>query len=562
MPRLTLPILLATSLLGAACTSPPPRLDAAAVEAALSAAVDSTVLYRHMAVLAADSMEGRGTGTRGEERAIRYIRQQMEAIGLEGGAPGGGFFQEVPLRGSTPVAVSNLVLTTTDGRTERFAFFDDFTVATDTDAEEAAVEGRLLFVGYGITNPAYDWDDYKDVDVTGRLLVILVNDPPATPEEPNLFQGDTLTYNGRWTYKYEEARRRGARGVLLVHTDELAGYPFGVLQATARSEQLQLDTPPENPLVLRGWIRRGVAERLAELSGTTLEAWIAAAGRRDFRPQELPVSVSLSARFTVRRLTGTNVIGRLRGREAPDEAVLYTAHHDHLGMDEARIAAGEDGIYNGAVDNASGVAMLLAVADAFARLPERPRRTVLFATVTAEEHGLLGSTFLAEHPPLPLARIVANVNLDAGNLFGATEDIVGIGAERSTLRDVFREAAAEEGLAVSPDPQPGQGFFFRSDQLALARGGVPGVFLNTGRRFVGQPPSYADSVFAAFNRERYHQPSDVMHDGMRFAGLVQQTRVAFRLGLRLADSDLRPTWNPTEPFAEARRASEAALRDG
>ncbi|MFN3597974.1 MAG: M28 family peptidase [Rubricoccaceae bacterium] len=529
-------------------TAPAAEAPADGLSAAL-AAIDTTTLYRHMATLAADSMEGRGTGTPGEERAVNYIRAEMERIGLEGGAPGGGFFQAVPLRGKTPQNVSDLRLRSARGEEAVFAFFDDFILSSERPDTRAALDGELVFVGYGISNPGYDWDDYKDVDVAGRILVGFVNEPPATAEEPGLFQADTLTYNGRWTYKYEEARRRGARGMFLIHTDEMAGYGFQVLQGSARGEHVMLDAPLENALALRGWITQPTAERLARMAGTTLEAWKAAAARRDFRPQPLGVSAQVEATFTARTFTGTNVIGVLRGRDRQDEGVLYTAHHDHLGMRDGEI-------YNGAVDNAAGVAKLLAIAEGFARLAERPRRSVYFATVTAEENGLLGSAYLAQNPPIAAAGLIANINLDAGNLYGETEDIVGIGAERSELMRYFRQAAEDEGLTVSPDAQPGQGFFFRSDQLSFAREGVPGVFVNTGTRFVGQPASYADSVFAAYNRDRYHQPDDVMHEGMRFGGLAQQARVALRLGHRLADSDARPAWNDAEPFAETRRRSE------
>lgn len=525
-------------------------------EAAL-ALIDSTTLRQHIAVLAHDDMEGRGTGTPGEERAVAYIAEQMEAAGLVGAAEDGSFFQPVPLLGSTPVEVGSLTLTAEDGTTEAFAFDEDFVASTDLDAAEAEISGALVFVGYGITNPGYDWDDYKDVDVSGKVLVGFVNDPPATAEEPNLFQGDTLTYNGRWTYKYEEARRRGAQGMLLIHTNETAGYSFQVLQAGARGEQIQLATPPENPLHLKGWITQPVAERLAEMSGTTLEAWFEAAASRAFRPAELPVSASLAATFETRRFEGTNVLGKIAGATHPEEAVVYSAHHDHLGKDEALIAAGEDGIYNGAVDNASGVSMLLTIARAFRALEEPPARTVLFATVTAEESGLLGSEHYAEHPVIPLAHTIANINVDSGNLHGETEDIVGIGAERSEMLALLREAAAEEAMSVTPDPQPGQGLFFRSDQLAFARGGVPAVFINTGHRFRGRDAAYADSVFADYRANRYHQPGDELTDEMLFGGLVQQTRVAFRLGHRLASEPaLRPAWKPSEAFAETRAASE------
>ena len=413
-----------------------------------------------------------------------------------------------------------------------------------------------MFVGYGISNPGYDWDDYKDLDVTGKVLLSFVNDPPATAEEPNLFQADTLTYNGRWTYKYEEARRRGAAGILLIHTEPMAGYPFTVLSNGARGEQIDLATLPENPLALKGWITQDVAEQLAQMSGTTLEAWQEAAATRDFEPQELPVNANLAMQFERRRFEGTNVLGKIVGATRPDEAIVYTAHHDHLGKDQALIDAGEDGIYNGAVDNASGVAMMLEIAEAF-MASEPPARTVLFATLSAEEEGLLGSKFYATDPVFPLAKTIANVNVDSGNLYGETDDIVGIGAERSEMLDFLRDAAAAENMTVTPDPAPNQGTFFRSDQLAFARGGVPAVFVKTGRSFRNRPADYHDTITADYRTNRYHQVEDELRDDAPFGGIVQQTRVAFRLGYRLANSTLRPQWKPSEAFAETRAASEA-----
>ncbi len=519
------------------------------------AQIDSVMLREHIAVLAADEFEGRGTGTPGEEKTIAYIREQMEAAGLVGAMPDGSFFQPVPLLGSTPTDVGTLTFTPADGDPVALDFVDDYIASTDLDATEASINGPLVFVGYGISNPGYDWDDYKDMDVTGKVLVSFVNDPPATEDEPNLFQADTLTYNGRWTYKYEEARRRGAAGMLLIHTGPMAGYPFTVLSAGARGEQIQLATPPENPLQLKGWIPQPVAEQLAEMSGTTLAAWMAEATTRDFQPRELPVTADLTMTFETRTFEGTNVLGKIEGTSHPDEVVLYTAHHDHLGIDREREAAGEDGIYNGAVDNASGVGMMLELAEAF-NATESPARTVMFATLSAEESGLLGAGYLAENFPVSLANVIANVNVDSGNLNGPTDDIVGIGAERSEMLGLLRTAAAGEGMTVTPDNQPNQGLFFRSDQLAFARGGVPALFLNTGTQFRGQPADYAAQIKAAYRATSYHQPSDELRDDMLFGGIVQQTRVAFRLGHAIANSTVRPAWNPSEAFAETRRLSE------
>lgn len=564
--RHTLWLALCLPLLLTACddtTSRPTAgsdVDSLAVEApplpeAALAAIDSTDLREHIAALASDEFEGRGTGTPGEQKTIEYVREQMQEAGLVGAAPDGGFFQEVPLLGSTPTDVGTLVLTPDDGDPVALDFVDDYIASTDLDDAEASIDAPLVFVGYGISNPGYEWDDYKGVDVSGKVLVAFVNDPPATAEEPNLFQGDTLTYNGRWTYKYEEARRRGAAGVLLIHTEETAGYPFTVLSAGARGEQIQLATPPENPLQLKGWITQPTAERLAVMSGSSLDEWLERAGSRDFQPRELPVTASLAMEFESRRFSGTNVLGKIPGATRPDEAVVYTAHHDHLGIDEDLVAAGEDGIYNGAVDNASGVAMMLELAEAFSAV-ERPDRTVMFVTLTAEESGLLGAEHYAENPVVPLANTIANINVDSGNLNGPTDDIVGIGAERSEMLGLLRAAAAEEGMTVTPDNQPNQGLFFRSDQLAFARAGVPAVFLNTGTQFRGRPVDFAEQIKADYRANRYHAPGDELRDDMLFGGILQQARVALRLGYALANSTLRPQWNENEAFAETRAKSE------
>lgn len=561
--RLALPVLAAAGL--AACTpaatvtapaaSTPTALISAAPSAAL-AAIDSTTLWRHLVTLASDAFEGRGTGTPGEDRAVQYIEAQMRAAGLTGAFAGGSFRQSVPLLGSTPQNVTPLTLSK-GSQTESFTFVRDFTVATDLDAAHAMVDGELVFVGYGIANPGYRWDDYKGVDVRGKLLVAFVNDPPQTADEPGLFQGDTLTYNGRWTYKYEEARRRGAKGIFLIHTAPTAGYPFQVLSASAPREQIQLATPPENPLQLKGWITMTTAQRLAQMAGTTLDAWFEAAARRDFRPQNTGVNLRLMSDFAVRRFAGTNVVGKIPGTTRAAENVLYTAHHDHLGKNDEMIAQGRDGIYNGAVDNASGVAMLLTLAKAWQASP-RPQRTLYFASVTAEESGLLGSAYYAQHPAAPMVQTVANLNVDSGNLVGRTADIVGLGAERSELMGLLRTAAAAEVLSVTADPNPNAGLYFRSDQLSFARLGVPGVFFNTGKQFVGQDASFAARVEADYTQNRYHQPSDELLPGMQAGGALQQTRVAYRMGYGLAFSAMRPAWRAGEAFAEIRATQEQA----
>ena len=528
-------------------------------EAAL-AAIDSVALRAHIDTLASDAYGGRGTGTPGEQMTVDYVIRQFRALGLEGGMPDGSFTQDVPLRSLRVTEATPLTFTAEDGTTAAFDFVDDAALGTDTDASSISLDGaELVFVGYGITAPGYDWDDYGDTDVTGKVLVSFVNDPPATAEEPALFQADTLTYNGRWTYKYEEARRRGARGILLIHTDEMAGYPFGVIASDAFGAHPSGANPPEGALDARGWISETAARQLAEMSGSTLDDWLEMAGRRDFAPVELPVTASVTMEIEQSAdLVGQNVVAKLPGASA--EAIVYGAHHDHLGTNDELVAAGQDGIYNGAIDNASGVAMMIELAEAFAAVRDSGTelaRSVYFVTFTAEEAGLLGSAYFAENPPIPLGQMVANVNVDSGNLFGPTDDIVGIGSERSDLRALLIETARAEGMTVTADPAPNQGIFFRSDQLAFARGGVPAVFINTGDSFRGREAGYGEQVRDAYRADRYHQPTDELTDDLLFGGIVQQTRVAFRMGYALAMSDLAPQWRDSEAFAETRRASLA-----
>ena len=541
----------------------PPRLDASAAPTAPEAglaAIDTVRMRQHIATLASDEFGGRGTGTEGERKTVAYITEQLRAAGLEGGMPDGSFTQDVPLRSVRVVETTPLTFRPDTGAPASFEPVRDMALTTDTANGAAALDGAdLVFVGYGVTNAAERWDDYAGVDVRGKVVVAFVNDPPATAEEPRLFQADTMTYNGRWTYKYEEARRRGARGALLIHTDETAGYPFGVIADDALGAHPSSAQPPEGALEVRGWISERAGRALAEMAGESFDTWVQQAGTRGFRPVELPVVADVSMEIEqTAGLVGQNVVAKLPGRSP--EAVVYGAHHDHLGTDHALVAAGQDGVYNGAVDNASGVAMLIETARAFAASGPLDR-TVYAVTFTAEEAGLLGSGYFAEHPPVPLSQMVANVNVDSGNLYGETDDVVGIGSERSDLAGLLAAAAGAEGLTVTADNAPGAGLFYRSDQLAFARGGVPAVFLGTGDSYRGRPEGYGQQVRDGYRAERYHQPGDELTDDLSMAGILQQTRVAFRLGYALAASDLEPQWRPGEAFAETRRNSQATARE-
>ena len=512
--------------------------------------IDSVTVRTHLKTLSSDMMEGRGTGTEGEKRAVHYISDQFKALGLAPGAKDGSWFQEVPLLGSTPTVVKPL---TFEGPNGAFSgeFGTAFTASTDLASERVATSGELVFVGYGISASGSNWDDFKGIDVRGKILVSFVNDPPPTSEEPSRFKGDTLTYFGRWTYKQEEARRKGAKGILLIHTTPTASYPFAVVGNGAAREQIQFATPPLNSLELKSWISQEMGEKLAIASGSTLEQWFIEAADRNFRPRVLPVSVTAEMKYALRYFSGTNVVALLPGTEKPNEAILFTSHHDHLGVGKPDKKG--DAIYNGAVDNASGVAMLLTMAKALKQAANPPKRSVLFLSVTAEESGLLGSAYYAANPTFPMNKIVANLNVDSGNVHGRTTDISGIGAETSQMLHLLRDAAKAEGMTVSPDPNPNAGLFFRSDQLSFARVGVPAFFLNSGKNFIGRSQGFAQQAEAEYTALRYHQPADEFDPKWAMGGMVQQMRVCLRLGYTLAMDGSWPQWKPGAEFEAARK---------
>ncbi|MEM6287085.1 MAG: M28 family peptidase [Bacteroidota bacterium] len=482
-------------------------------EAAL-AAIDAAGLRQRIAVL---TSEGGETGTPSKAATVASLVEPFRALGLEGGMPDGSFTQDVPLRSTRVTEATPLTFTPDTGEPASFAFVADVALGTDIDATSVALDGAdLVFVGYGITAPGVAWDDFKGLDVTGKVLVALVGVPPATAEDPTLFQATARTNVGRWTSTYEEARRRGAKGVLLIHTEAIAGYPFGVVADDAFGTHPVAAEPPEGALEVRGWIREGAARALAEMAGSSLDDWLKRAGRRDFEPVELPVEASVAMQIEqAAGPVGQNVVATIPGTTRADEAVVYSAR---LGVGASREAAEADGIQG----DASGVAMLLGIAEAF-RTAGAPERTVFLVLFGPEAAGPWGASVFADTPPVPLARTVANINIDSGNLFGGTEGLVGIGAERSDLGALLEAAAAAESAIVSGAPTPRAGRFDRSPPLALARGGVSTVTLGTGDRTLG--------------------------------GLVQQTRVAFRLGYGLANSDLAPRGQPGDAFGYARRSS-------
>jgi Zn-dependent M28 family amino/carboxypeptidase len=519
-----------------------------------AAQIEESKLRAHVKFLADDLLEGRGPGGRGGMLAAKYIAAQFESLGLEPAAADRSYFQPVQMIGSRPDPATKLTVKSAAGDAE-FKFGDDFVGGTDLEQTEIPINGEIVFVGYGVAAPENNWDDYKGLDVRGKILLIMVNDPPATPSEPNLFGGKALTYYGRWTYKYEEAARRGAAGAILIHTNESAGYGWSVVRNSWGGERFGLVPEANTPaLKLKSWVTDEAARRIAQMGGQNLDQLRQSAASRAFKPITLNAKVDLTLRTQAQRLTSPNVVAIYRGNDPTlkNEYVVYSSHWDHLGI---RPDQSGDNIYNGAVDNATGIAGMLAIAKSFNSLMIKPRRSILFIATTAEEQGLLGAEYYARHPLAPLQQTVADINLDAMNVMGTTTDITPLGAERSTLGKLIEEVAKENNVTVSPDARPEQGSFYRSDHFPFAKAGVPAISFNPGTKFVGHSDKWGEEQFLDYNQHRYHQPSDEYSPNWDFSGMVQQTRLAFWLGLRVANASEAPQWNRGDEFESARLKS-------
>lgn len=540
----------------AAAPARPASPGQAGVVARAAAGIGAPALRAHTRFLASDLLEGRLPGTRGDRLAQTYVAARLEALGLEPAAPGGGWLQEVPLVGVT-THVKGPMRFAAGGQALELAFGDEMMAAAGAQRERAAwQDAEVVFVGYGITAPEFGWDDFKGVDVKGKVLLVMNNDPEA---DPALFGGKTRLYYGRWTYKYEEAARRGAAGAIIIHTTPSAAYPWQVVRTSWAGQKFELPDDGGPTIEAQGWATEAASRAIAALGGHDLDALRAAAERRDFRPVPLGVRVSLALENEIVRTASANVVARLPGRDPgrAGEAVLFTAHHDHLGTIPGA-APGGDVIYNGAVDNATGVAALLEIAAAFAALPERPARSVLFAAVAAEEQGTLGSDFLARHPPVPAGRLAAVVNMDAMNVFGRTRDVTVVGFGKSSLDDDVAAVAALQGRVVKPETHPDRGAYYRSDHFPFAKVGVPGAYVAAGDDFVGRPPGWGDAQREAWGRANYHQPSDEWRDEYDLSGMVEDARLLFLLGQRLAEAKGTPSWRPGDEFEAARREAVRA----
>jgi len=495
----------------------------------------------HLRLLASPLLEGRGIGSRGGRMAEEYIRAVFAAAGLST-PPGMSYRQEVPMIGLDPRPALHLA-SKADVFEPRYR--DDYVLSPGMPEESVDIDADLVFVGYGIDAPEYDWNDYADVDVKGKTLLMRVNDP-GTQDTPDFFGGRALTYYGRWTYKFEEAARRGAAGALLIHTDGSAGYGWAVVRNSNSGEQYQLASKPRFPLGIRGWVTEDVSRRILEASGGA-DRLLALSGQRSFRPIETGFRVRATINSSLREATTANVMAVLPGSDPrrAEEPVILMAHHDHLGT-----VAGESEpvIYHGAHDNASGVALLLAMAQALAQSGVRPARPIVFLASTAEESGLLGAEWYSQEPRYPLLTTAAVLNVDGANLEGPTDDIAPLGVDRSTLGAVVLAAATAEGLEVAEDQHPEQGSFFRQDHFPFARAGVPGIAFNHGLRYRDRPEGWGEEMHREFIAKHYHQPTDAFREDFDYRGAIQQGRVILRTAISVAQADELPAWMPDSPF--------------
>lgn len=510
--------------------------------------IDGNRIKAHTRFLASDLLEGRGVGTRGGEIATEYIAAQFAAVGAQPAGENGAYYQNVPLMG-----VKTLPSSTLEFKDLKLKWQDEFVAASHRQVKQQNIDAELIFVGHGIKSPENNWNDFKDVDVKGKVLLLFTNEPQ--PTNPAVFKGRTLTYAGRWIYKYEEALRHGALGAIIVHTTPTAGYGWPVVRNSWSKEDPQVRLEQGKPaLAMAGWITQEAGEKLFATIGKTIDQVLALADSPDFRPIPMPVRVKASLQAELRPIDSKNIAAVIPGSDPKlaNEYVLFTAHWDHLGV---AIPVNGDAIYNGAIDNATGVAVILETARAWSALERKPRRSALFLSVTAEEAGLRGSEMYAQKPLVPPGKTAVNINYDALFPFGRTKDVVLLGAERTTLWPLVEEAAQRYQFEITPDPRPEQGSYYRSDHFMLARVGIPAFSVKMGTKIIGKSEEEADKIFLEYNSKHYHQPSDEFKEDWDFSGIEQVARFGMLLGVNAANQEKLPTWQPGDEFLPAREAS-------
>ncbi|HKQ40302.1 MAG TPA: M28 family metallopeptidase [Verrucomicrobiae bacterium] len=525
-----------------------------------TASITTNDLLRHILVLASDEFEGRGPGTAGEERTVDYLLKQFKTFGLQPGNPDGTYFQKVPLVGITGQPTATL---SARGKPLEIFLPRDCVIWSRRLAPTVTVKDTdVVFVGYGVVAPEYQWDDFRDVDVRGKTVLMLVNDPPIPdPNDPakldeKMFRGRGMTYYGRWTYKFEIASKKGAAAAIIVHETGPAGYPWAVVVGSNTRENMDLQSAGNNAerVAIEGWVTADTATKLCAAAGEDYQALKQRALRRDFRPVPLDVKATWSVTNKWREISSRNVMGKLEGSDLKlkDELVIYTAHWDHLGRNPNLQG---DQIYNGAVDNASGTAALLELAEAFSKT--RPKRSVLFLSVTAEEKGLLGAKYYATHPLYALERTIANINIDGVNVWGRTRDLGLVGVGQSSLEDLLRTFVEAAGRKLLPEAEPEKGYYFRSDHFEFAKVGVPALYTDEGIDYIGKPADFGKNKRAEYIANDYHKVSDEIKPGWDLSGAVDDIRLLFQVGDALAQGQERPQWKQTSEFkgVRARRQS-------
>jgi Zn-dependent M28 family amino/carboxypeptidase len=530
---------------------------AAVVDTAANA-ITADGLLQHIKDLSADSMEGRAPGTPGEEKAIAYMQSQFKSLGLKPGNPDGSYLQNVDLIGYKAHPTASF---SASGKTIALKYPDDFIANSRHNRRETKIDySDIVFVGYGVVAPVYGWDDDKGVDVKGKTILMLVNDPPVrvandTALDTAMFKGRAMTYYGRWTYKYEIASDKGAAAAIIIHETGPAGYPYGVVSGSNSQEQFDVISPDaEKRVPVEGWVTFDKAKQLLSAAGQNFDSLKAAAVRKDFKPVALNAKASFDVKIDVRKIQSHNVVAKVQGSDKKDEYVIYTAHWDHLGKDTTLKG---DQIYNGAIDNASGSSAILEIAKAFSKLPTPPRRSIIFLSVTAEEKGLVGAKYYATHPLYPLNKTVADINIDGVNQWGRTTDFTVIGLGNSTLDDALAGVLKSENRSVRPDAEPEKGFYYRSDHFEFAKQGVPALDIDAGIDFVGKPAGYGMQKRDEYTEKDYHKPSDEVKPDWDLSGAVDDARVLFRVGYAVAQADALPQWKPGTEF-KAKRDSMMA----
>jgi hypothetical protein len=495
--------------------------------------------------LSSDALEGRGVGQRGGDLATEYLARQFAQAGAKPAGENGTFFQKVPLVGVQTQPDSQISAAVGDKNID-FRLLDDFVGVNQQQQPSASFEGEAVFVGHGIVAPEWKWDDFKGVDVSGKMLVLFTNEPPS--DDPKFFDGRALTYYGRWTYKYEEGLRRGAKGVIIIHTTPTAGYDWDVVRNSWGGENPYVKLgQDEKALAFAGWLTREAGGKLLGLSGKTVDELLAASGKPDFKPIDLGIRIRGRMISKIRELDTRNVAALVPGSDPrlKDEVVIYSAHWDHLGIGTP---VNGDAIYNGAIDNATGCGILLELARAWAAMPHKPRRSALFLSVTAEEGGLRGSEYYALHPLAPAAKTAIDLNYDAVYPWGRAREIVISGAERTSVLPVAENIAKRLNLAIKPDAHPEQGSYFRSDHFSFAHAGIPAFSIELGTEFYGKPAGYGERMFQEYNDKHYHQPSDEFQPDWDFTSLAQAAQFGFILGTEIANQDRLPDWRAGDAF--------------